>query len=93
MMWWTWLLVGVAIGMALGYPAGFFDNRFKVVSPEQLSTLMEAIVNTEEATEQRNLKRKELHDAKRRTYRLDGGKPAKVHRMRVRKVPTRSLED
>jgi len=43
---------------------------------------MDRIVNQEEAEARRNEIRRMLHDAGRRTMRLDNGAPARVHKMR-----------
>lgn len=67
----------------------FLSKNFlvKSVAPEELSEFMDRIVNGEEAEARRNEVRRMLHDAGRRTMRTDGGRPAKVHRMRrVRRV-------
>jgi len=80
-----------AIGAAsmLSFALGLWARPFlylklftKVVEPQELSALMDRIVNQEEAEERRNEIRRMLHDSGRRTMRLDGGAPAKVHRMR-----------
>ena len=73
----------------LGFILGLWLRPFllpeyltKHVEPHELSELMERIVNQEEAEARRNEIRRMLHDAGRRTMRLDGGQPAKVHKMR-----------
>jgi hypothetical protein len=78
-------LAALLVGFILGYGARPFLCRFlplKPVEPQQLSAYMDKIVNQEEAEVRRNEVRRMLHDAGRRTMRLDGGPPAKVHKMR-----------
>jgi hypothetical protein len=80
-----------AIGAAsmLSFLLGLWARPFfgpktltKSVEPQQLSALMDRMVNQEEADVRRNQIRRMLHDSGRRTMRLDGGSPAKVHKMR-----------
>lgn len=73
------------VGFILGYGARPFLCRFlpmKPVEPQQLSAYLDRVVNQEEAEARRNQIRRQLHDSGRRTMRLDGGPPAKVHKMR-----------
>jgi len=73
------------VGFILGVWAWPFLSRHpitKTVEPEQLSRYMSKVINAEEAEARRNQIRKMLHDSRRRTMRLDGGSPAKVHKMR-----------
>lgn len=62
----------------------FLSKNFlvKSVEPEQLSMFMDRIVNGEEAEVRRNEIRTSMHRAGRRTRRIDGGKPAHIHKMR-----------
>lgn len=64
---------------------GWMCAPTKIVEPQELSRYMTRIVNAEGAEVRRNQMRKMLHDAGRRTMRLDGGKPATVHKMRRRR--------
>jgi len=82
------------LGFLAGYGARLFLSRqtfTKTVAPEQLTPLMDRIVNQEGAEERRNQIRRMLHDSGRRTMRLDGGPPAKVHKMRRKRRMYREL--
>lgn len=84
------LLLVVAIGAALvtGFALGALTRPFlwpKSVDPLGFSAYMNRVVNLEEAETRRNENRRMLHDVKRRTMRVDGGVPAKVHKMRRRR--------
>ena len=84
-------LAGIILGFILGYWCRPFLSRFpntKSVESQEFSAFMERIVNAEGAEERRNQMRKMLHDAGRRTMRLDGGPPATVHKMRRSKRRT-----
>lgn len=87
------IIAAFLLGLLLGYGARLFlsKNPFtKPVAPEELSMFMDRVVNQEEAESRRNEIRRMLHDSGRRTMRLDGGKPAKVHKMRRRKRALRA---
>ena len=73
----------------------FLSKNFlvKSVEPEQLSQFMDRIVNHEEAEARRNEVRRAMHDSGRRTRRMDGGRPAKVHQMRRRRKVNRHPEE
>lgn len=73
-------LVVLLLGFTLGYVARPFLCKNDIDA-----VFMNRIVNQEAAEERRNQTRLMLHDAKRRTMRLDGGKPAQVHQMRRRR--------
>jgi hypothetical protein len=62
----------------------------KIVEPDQLAAYMARVVNAEGHDERRMQLRRVMHRSGRRTMRLDGGLPAKVHRMRTYKRATRS---
>lgn len=75
----------LTVGFILGCWARPFLSQYsfmKSVEPQQLSAFFDRVVNQEEADARRNQIRRMLHDSGRRTMRLDGGPPAKVHRMR-----------
>lgn len=70
------------LGFILGLWARPFLFRMKDGAQQDFALFMDRIVNQEEADERHNIIRMRLHDAGRRTMRLDGGEPAKVHQMR-----------
>jgi hypothetical protein len=79
------IMAASMLSFVLGLWARPFLSKFSDVN--DFALFMDRIVNQEEADERRNLIRMRLHDAGRRTMRLDGGQPAKVHRMRrVRRI-------
>lgn len=61
-------------------------------SHDDIVEYMASAVNREEAQAQRRENRLAMARAGRRTMRVDGGPKAKVHRMRVRKSPIRSIQ-
>lgn len=65
----------------LSFVLGLWARPFLSKMPDQ-QQFMDRIINQEEAEERRNQIRRMLHDSNRRTMRLDGGLPAKVHKMR-----------
>jgi hypothetical protein len=81
-----------ALGLILGAGVALLLSEFtKPVEPQELTALMDRIVNQEGAEERRNQLRRMMHDSKRRTMRIDGGPPAKVHKMRrVERTPPRA---
>ena len=72
-----------AAGFGLGWIARPLWSKHK--DADEMSAYMERVVNQEGAEEYRTAMRLRLHDANRRTMRLDGGAPATVHRMRRRR--------
>jgi len=79
------LSAALLLGFILGYVVRHFLSSSvytKTIEPHDLSSLMDRIVNQEEAEARRNEIRRMLHDAGRRTMRLDNGAPARVHKMR-----------
>lgn len=75
----AWAAIGAA--SMLSFMLGLWARPFLLKLPDQ-QQFLDRIVNQEEAEERRNQIRRMLHDANRRTMRLDGGLPAKVHKMR-----------
>jgi hypothetical protein len=84
------------LGFILGYGVRLLLSKnplTKPVAPQELSQFLDRIVNQEEAEARRNEIRRMMHDSGRRTMRLDGGKPAKVHKMRRRRKVLRTPPD
>lgn len=71
----------IGAALLLGFTLGYVVRPFLSQMPLD-RMFMERIVNQEAAEERRNQVRRMLHDSNRRTMRLDGGKPAKVYKMR-----------
>lgn len=93
---WWYILAAAPPGFIAGWVSRPFlsKNQFtKPVAPQELSKFMARIVNEEESEARRNEIRRMLHDSGRRTMRLDGGKPAKVHKMRRRRKVNRHPEE
>lgn len=83
-------LIGLFLGL-MTWPL-FLQTYVKPVDPQELSQMMEGVVNGEEVDELRRVRRAAMLRAGRRTVRGDGGPPAKVHRMRRRKTHNRPWE-
>lgn len=81
-------------GAAGGFTAGWFLRPFLLRHRgiDELQPYLDKVVNTEGHQEYRNAMRRQLHDAKRRTMRFDGGAPATVHRMRRKRRGQRTME-
>lgn len=79
-------MAALMIGFTLGYGLRPFLSQFtKYVEPQEITTFMSRIVNAEGARERRTQMVKTIAVSKRRTMRIDGGPPARVHKMRKRK--------
>jgi len=78
------ILAASMFSFVLGLWARPFLLRMKDVDAQEFALFMDRLANQEEADERRDLIRKRMHDAGRRTMRLDGGEPAVVHSMRRR---------
>lgn len=83
------ILAASMLSFVLGLWARPFLLRMKDGELQQFALFMDRLANQEEADERRNLIRKRMHDAGRRTMRLDGGEPARVHQMRKRRTTRR----
>lgn len=84
-----------ALGVFLGVGVALFVAQkwdTKLVEPQQLSQLMDRLVNAEEAEVRANVRRAQLQRAGRRTQRIDGSPPATVHKMRRRKRSNRPAD-
>lgn len=81
---WAAVIAGFALGLWLR-PFLSKNPLTKTVEKQQLSAIMDRIVNTDEVESRGRMKRVELQRAGRRTQRFDGGSPARVHKMRRRK--------
>lgn len=79
------LIVGFILGV---WARPFLLRLTKTHDPQEVSDFMNRVVNLEGAEERRRQNARMLHDAGRRTMRLDGGRPAKVHKMRRAKRRT-----
>jgi hypothetical protein len=89
------ILAALVVGFILGALARpFLSNNplTKRVAPQEISALMNRVVNAEELDEARRVRRAQMMRAGRRTIRADGGPPAKVHKMRRRKAQNRPHE-
>jgi len=95
----TTLYAAIGAAATFGFILGLWLRPFlskfpflKSVEPQDISMLMDRIVNQEAAEQRRHELARMLHDSKRRTMRVDGGKPAHVHKMRrVRRVKREPL--
>lgn len=83
-----------AAGAVGGFTAGWFLRPFLLRHKDidELQSYMDRVVNSEGHQEYRNAMRRQLHDAKRRTMRFDGGAPATVHRMRRTRRGRKTME-
>lgn len=75
-------LLGLIVGWAA---AALYYRAIKPVDPQQLTLLMKRLVTAEGYDERRKQVRTMLTRSNKRAMRLDGGMPAKVHKMRKRK--------
>lgn len=81
----TFTLIACIATAVTFFMLGWIAAPTKIVAPEELAAYMNRIVHAEGHQERRMQMRRIMHDSGRRTMRLDGGMPAKVHRMRTRK--------